>query len=193
MKASACALMLAACVWPGCFSRTVAEDQLPGPLQDAGVFAMENGEDLLVKVSVLVDGSVSNVIPWFNDPEKVVLWLSEEARIVSGEGGSFSWPSYGEELRGVVTEQGLDRWQTVECAMEPYAGLGETTLRVSADNEAPGYTRVSIEQWPFHGGAENEALAQEHVSAWSRALTTLRAAVQRGLPTTPSPPPIWKP
>ncbi|MFH0946489.1 MAG: hypothetical protein V2A76_14935 [Planctomycetota bacterium] len=176
----------------GCLSGTTAEDPIPGPLQDAGIIALESGENLQVNISALVEGSVSEVIPWFNDRVLMEKWLAEEVQVDRGEESVFrlAWPSAGIEIKGRVVEQGLDRWQAVECELEPYAGLDVTHLKISAEQEAPGYTRIRLQQWPFRGGAEGEAAAQTHLEGWSRALTVLRSAVGSTLPTTPAPPPM---
>lgn len=175
---------------PGCMSRTTAEDPLPGPVQEAALFAMEDGGHRMVSASVLLEGETFAVAKWFQQPNLLGLWLAEEADIRLDTDSHFrlGWPSYNAEMVGEVAAREPGRW--VECTLEPFGGAGVTTLRISTEEEAPGFTRVRIEQWPFVGGMEGERVAEAHRRSWADALTVLRSAFHRGLPTTPAPPPI---
>ena len=194
MKSILFAVLPAAVMLTGCLSGTTAEDPLPGSAQDAGIIALGDGAERQVTVSALVEGGVADVIPWFNDRDLMERWLAEEVQFERGEESRFllSWPSVNREIRGKVVEQGLDEWQVVECELEPYAGLGVTHLRISAELEAPGYTRIQLQQWPFTGGPEADATAQAHLEGWARALTVLRTAAAQNLSlrTIPAPPPM---
>ncbi len=188
----ACLLLLLASA-AACFTRTTAEDPLPGPVQDAAVLALPDSAsgELSVTASVLLAGRPQDVAPWFRSADRLRRWLAEEAVLDARSEGEFllRWPSRGQELRGRVCEE--DAPLAVTCRLEPFAGAGETFLRLSAAREAPGFTRVRIDQWPFPGGKTGEALAEAHRAAWCQAMCALRAVAAEGGPrAAPAPPPL---
>ncbi|MBI4878601.1 MAG: hypothetical protein HY812_02935 [Planctomycetes bacterium] len=196
MKWLRAALLLLLPLVSSCFTRTTAESPLPGPLQDAAVQALPDSAsgELSVTASVLLAGHPRDAAPWFRSADRLRRWLAEEAAIDARPDGELllRWPSCGQELRGRVLEE--DAPLSIACSLEPFAGAGETFLRLSAAREAPGYTRVRIDQWPFPGGREGEAIAEAHRAAWCRALCALRAVAAEGGPrAAPAPPPAAPP
>jgi len=172
-----------------CFAPTEAEEPLPGPVQGSAVFAMPDSEDRRVLAWVLLQGEPEEIFPWFTNDQLISLWLAEDARNAETTGGEFylAWPSVGEVMRGNVVGSEPPHW--LEAELKPYAYAGPTHLRLSTWKEAPGYTRVRIEQWPFEASMEGEAVADSHRVAWFNALRVLRSGFNRRLPAIIAPPP----
>jgi hypothetical protein len=170
-----------------CLSRTAVEDPRPGPVLQALVLALEDGETRTVRVSVLVECDLAEARTWFLDEKHLERWLAEEVEFRPEVGAPVlvAWPTFGEQSTGEVV--GVSPGEFLELRLDSPAA-GETHIRLSGA-PAPGGTRVEIEQWPFPGDARGQELAEAHRRGWFRALQVLRAAIERGLPTTPAPPP----
>ncbi len=184
------AAVLAISSLAGCFARTAAEDPLPGPVQTAAVYGMEETGARRCTASVLIGGRPSAAVHWFTDHALVERWLAERAEVPDAVGGavSLSWPS--DPGAGVITGKLVERAgdKALHYELEPFGVTGPTTLLVRFEPEA-GRTRVIIDQGPFGVGMEGERLADAHRAAWVDALEVLRSAHDRKLPTTPAQPP----
>lgn len=170
-----------------CMARTAVEEPRPGPVLQAGVFSLEDGATRVVRVSVYIDRDLAETRAWFLEERLLERWLAEEVEFRPEVGApvKLAWPTFGVESTGEVVA--LSPGEFLEIRLDPFAGAGETHLRLSGA-PAPGGTRVEIEQWPFPGDAGGEAIAEAHRLAKFRALRVLRAAIERDLPTTPAPP-----
>ncbi len=184
------AALLAASSLSGCFARTAAEDPLPGPMQTAAVYGVEETGARRCTASVLLAGRESEVVRWFTERALVERWLAERADVPAAEGGalSLSWPSDSSvsAMTGTLVERAGDKGLHYE--IEPFGNAGRTSLVVMFEPEAE-LTRVIIDQGPFGVGMDGERLADAHRAAWVEALKVLRSAHDRKLPTTPAPAP----
>ncbi len=169
----------------GCMTPTSAEDPLPGPIQNAGVFAMEGTEERELLVSVLLTGDPSEVWPWITEGPMLVRWFCEEVRTDASGAVGFAWPSRGLEMTGRELA-GSDL--SLDLSLDPYGRIGPTKIRFELQ---PGvaFTRLLVTQWPFPASAEGDSLADEHRAGWERSFARLRVAHETGLPTEPAPPP----
>jgi hypothetical protein len=189
------ALALAATLaLPACFSATSAEDPLAGPVQEAGVYATTR-DDRGVRVSVLLTGRLADVEPWFQQPELLEKWLADEVTVTRDDAAdvervTLRWPAEDVEIRGtrVIHDPASPLAKAMDLEIEPLPDITADRLRVWGREEAGG-TRVFLEQWPFTGGMAGERAADGRRRMWFDALRVLRAAYERGLPTTPIRPP----
>jgi len=184
------ALLLIAPALSACMTDTASERPLAGPVVEAAVFATDDSARL-VKASVLIEREFEVARPWFLDGTYLRRWFAEEASIVPEVGGlvEVAWPTYGVRTAGEVVE--LVPGEHLLMRLDPFAGAGETYVRLSA-RPSSGGVRVMIEQWPFAGDARGEEVAEAHRRAWFGAMRVLRSALERGLPTTPAPPPTTR-
>ncbi len=173
-------------VLAACLARTEAEDPLAGSTLEGGVVATADGAAREVRLSVLVAGETFPA-GLFREAS-LERWLAEEVRLPSAANPRFelAWPTHGAAATGELLEHDPDRRLLVR--LDPFAGAPETRLRLTAE-EAPGGVRVRLEQGPFPADASGRAAADRHRRAWAKALAVLRSERERGLPSTPAPPP----
>lgn len=182
MTMRALALVAAmACGFTACFSRTRAEDPLPGPRQDAAVVADADTSKRRVVASAFVPVPPWEAWDWIASSDRLEQWLAQEVALDVIVGGPVRLTTDGVVTEGSVSA--VDEPTSMAWSMAASDGAARVvTFRVSGE---VGGSRIHVDEGPFSADRSGEVTAVSHRKRWGEALGVLRAAVERRLPTEP--------
>lgn len=130
------------------------------------------------RATIDIEADRETVYAYFVEPERLVRWMGDRARLVAREGGEFAVDINGVIIRGYFVR--LEPPQLIEIAWGELGNdampLGSTRLRISLTTTSTG-TRLGLE----HSGlAEDEA--KKHAIGWPHFLDRLRVGASGGDP-----------
>ncbi|MBK6940679.1 MAG: SRPBCC domain-containing protein [Planctomycetes bacterium] len=164
-----------------CLARTRAEDPLPGPQQDAAVVADAATSERRVVASAYVPVPPWEAWDWIASSDRLDQWLAQEVALDVIVGGPVRLVSDGVVTEGSISA--VDEPTSMAWSLSASGGAQRVvTFRVSGEI---GGARIYVDEGPFPADAAGEATAVAHRRRWNQALSVLRAAVMRGLPTEP--------
>lgn len=126
------------------------------------------------RTSIDIEASAEQVFDYFVEPELLVRWMGDVARLEAKDGGSFSVDINGVSIRGHYVRVERPRlleiaWgEAGNAAMPP----GTTRLRVTFETRGP-VTHVALE----HSGLLH-AEARKHAIGWPHFLERLGVAAR---------------